>query len=128
MPPPPADIAPANRRWVEPPRTVRGRVGRWVLRLVGQIRRQYLSRLRPGYVRRSIARRRGACRQCGACCNLTFYCPLRTREGLCRWYRHRPRTCRDFPIDALDLWLTRVPCGYYFEAEPEAAERADSAG
>jgi hypothetical protein len=46
-------------------------------------------------------------------------------NGLCRIYERRTRTCRDFPIDALDLRLTRVPCGYYFEAKPEDTDGAD---
>jgi len=121
----PADIALVNREYAVEPKSLRSRAWRWMLRLVGQIRRQILCRLRPGYVADARRRRRGECRQCGSCCHLTFHCPLLTADGLCRHYHRRTLTCRDFPIDARDLRLTRVPCGYWFE--PEDADGADSA-
>ncbi|MFO8013204.1 MAG: hypothetical protein R6X20_07855 [Phycisphaerae bacterium] len=123
-----ADIAPVNRRYAEEPGGLTARVGRWFFRLAGQVRRQYLCRLRPGYVARARRRRRGDCRQCGSCCHLTFRCPFWRADGLCNIYDRRTRTCRDFPVDARDLRLTRVPCGYWFETEPEDADGADTAG
>jgi len=120
-----ADIALVNLDYADQPQGLVPRLWLWVLRLVGQIRRQVLCRLRPGYVSRARRLRRGECRQCGACCHLTFHCPLLTPDGLCRHYQKRTLTCRDFPIDALDLRLTRVPCGHWFEAED--ADGADSA-
>ena len=108
-------IAAVNRRFAEPPPTLAGLGLRWVSRLLGQARRQYLSRLRSGYVGALRARRLGECRRCGSCCDLTFHCPFLTREGPCRIYDRRPVTCRDFPIDALDLRLTRAPCGHDFD-------------
>jgi len=103
------------------------RAWRWTLRLAGQVRRQWLSRVRPGYVARMRALRMGSCRGCGSCCNLTFHCPFLTAECRCNRYERRTLTCRDFPIDALDLRLTRVPCGHYFVREPEEEDRANSA-
>jgi hypothetical protein len=100
---------------------------RYVLRLIGQVRRQYLSRVRPGYVARMRSRRLGKCRACGACCHLTFHCPFLTRDRLCDCYAKRSITCRDFPIDAMDLKLTCVPCGHYFAPRSEEEGRADSA-
>jgi len=123
-----ADIAPVNRPYAEPATGLAARAGRWATRLAGQLRRQALCRLRPGYVARARRRRRGECRQCGSCCHLTFRCPFRRSDGLCNIYERRPRTCRDFPVDELDLRLTRVPCGYWFEPEPEDADGADTAG
>jgi len=117
-------IAPVNRRFADPPAGPWKRLGRWVSRLAGQGRRQCLSRLRPGYVRRVRETRRGECRSCGSCCDLTFYCPFLNPEKTverCTHYEKRPRTCRDFPVDALDLRLTRAPCGYWFEGEGEKA-------
>ena len=117
-------IAPVNRRFVEPPAGAWKRIGRWFSRLAGQGRRQYLSRLRPGYVERDREVRRGECRSCGSCCDLTFHCPFLDPEKTlerCTHYEKRTRTCRDFPIDALDLRLTRVPCGYWFEGGGEKA-------
>jgi len=116
------NIAPVNRNYAAEPEGVHARLARWMSRLAGQARRQYLSHLRPGYVRRACETRRGMCRSCGACCDLTFHCPFLDRnetENRCTHYEKRPRTCRDFPIDALDLRLTRVPCGFRFEPERE---------
>jgi hypothetical protein len=118
-------VAPVNLAYVRPPRGASARIGLWLLRLAGQVRRQYLSRLRPGYVRRVRAERRGACRRCGSCCNLTFHCPYLSDETGCLHYEKRTLTCRDFPIDALDLRLTRVPCGHSFAEE---GSRANSSG
>ncbi len=65
------------------------RISVWILRLVGQARRQYLSRLRPGYVERARTERQGDCRRCGACCNLTFHCPFYNAATGCRIYEKR---------------------------------------
>jgi hypothetical protein len=104
-------VAQANRAFIDAP----SNITRWLSRLVGQARRQWLSRMRPRYVTEARRRRRGACRRCGSCCDLTFHCPFLTASGPCRIYKHRNVTCRDFPIDARDLELTQVPCGHYFD-------------
>jgi len=115
-------VAEVNRPHLTEPRGV-ARLGRWCLRFIGQVRRQYLSRLRPGYVRRARERRRGQCRFCGFCCDLTFHCPYLDKAQRCTHYEKRQLTCRDFPHDALDLRLTRVPCGFYFDEEGGASLR-----
>jgi hypothetical protein len=128
-------VAPPNQRYRRPPDSVPGLALRWLLRLAGQVRRQYLCRFRPDYVARAKAARRGQCRQCGACCDLTFHCPFLTSEYRCNRYDRRTQTCREFPIDARDLRLTRVPCGHYYDSPPpstgpygEDNARADSSG
>ena len=130
-------VAPPNQRYRRPPDDVPGLALRWLLRLAGQVRRQYLCRLRPDYVTRAKAARRGQCRQCGACCDLTFHCPFLTSDRRCNRYDRRTQTCREFPIDARDLRLTRVPCGHYYDSPPPSAggrtgpegkARADSSG
>jgi len=121
-------IAAVNREHAEAPSGAAARTWLWILRLVSQIRRQVLSRFRPAYVARMRRLRRGTCRNCGSCCNLTFRCPFLSSEKRCVIYDHRTLTCRNFPIDAKDLELTRVPCGHYFDAEPEEEDRANSPG
>lgn len=118
---PAADVAPVNRRFTDPPRGPFGRAKRWLARLAGQIRRQYLCRLRPGYVAEARARRQGECRKCGGCCNLTFHCPFLTEER-CRVYEKRSVTCRDFPLDAFDLELTQVACGHWFARQEKESD------
>ena len=113
-------IAPPNRRYAAEPVGWRPRLTRWCWRLLGQVRRQYLSRVRPGYVRRARELRRGECRFCGSCCDLTFHCWHLNEESRCDDYENRQLTCHDFPHDRLDLRLTQVPCGHFFDEMPEA--------
>jgi hypothetical protein len=120
-------VAEVNRPFIASPTCPMSRAWRWTMRLVGQVRRQYLSRLRPGYVARMRELRRGKCRCCGSCCDLTFHCPYLSPENSCKHYEKRTLTCRDFPLDALDLRLTRVPCGQYFAPVPGRDKRANSA-
>jgi len=100
--------------------------------LSGKIRRWYLCRFRPGYVRRQIARRRGECRKCGSCCALGYRCVFLNGANLCRIYDSRWRfiTCVKFPIDERDIRDVRlaagVDCGFYF-AEDEGPDSGKSA-
>ncbi|MBM4019624.1 MAG: hypothetical protein FJ288_15105 [Planctomycetes bacterium] len=121
-------VAPPNREFIQPPAHAPGVAWRWLLRLAGQVRRQYLCRVRPDYVARIRQDRRGQCRLCGSCCDLTFHCPFLMPDCMCERYEKRMRTCRAFPIDAVDLRLTRVPCGHYYDSAPEDKARADSSG
>ena len=54
-----------------------------------------------------LARRRGECNRCGACCMILFRCPfLGTDEAgqyTCRIYEQRFAQCRLFPLHAADL-------------------------
>ena len=94
------------------------------LRLLwGRPRRFYLNLIRPGYVRASLARRRGECRRCGACCQMGARCRHLDYDGdlaVCKRYeRWRTANCRNFPIDERDLADRDLvapdsPCGYYF--------------
>ncbi|MCX5653987.1 MAG: hypothetical protein NTY65_04980 [Planctomycetota bacterium] len=121
-------VAPVNVPYVRPPSNPPAVAWRWLIRLAGQLRRQYLCRLRPDYVAEAKAARRGQCRRCGSCCNLTFQCPFLDEGSLCKCYDKRTRSCQEFPIDARDLRLTRVPCGHYYDSPPEDMGRADSSG
>jgi len=120
-------IPDANRVHVRAPAHPFGVAWRYLLRSIGQIRRQYLTRFRADYVQRMKSARLGKCRACGSCCDLTFHCPFLTAEKRCDRYERRSQTCRDFPIDAMDLKLTCVPCGHYFAPRSEDKHRANSA-
>jgi Putative zinc- or iron-chelating domain len=88
----------------------------------GKMRRFYLAHFRPGYVRRSLARRVGHCNRTGACCHLMFTCPLldrRTEPVRCSIHEIKPKVCHLFPIDERDLRdrdlvSPDVPCGFSF--------------
>jgi hypothetical protein len=92
---------------------------RFVLHSSGKLRRIWLVHFRKGYVRRQISARQGACRQCGACCNLLFTCPMLTKLGRCLVYGTcRPQACKVFPIDQRDIDEVKfcgVQCGYRFK-------------
>lgn len=96
----------------------------------GKVRRFYLVHFRPGYVRRSLARRMGSCHRTGACCLLMFPCPALdklSRLPLCRIYSSRPRNCHNFPIDERDLRDRDLvnpwdPCGFSFLARDGRGE------
>lgn len=97
----------------------------------GKLRRAYLVYLRPGYVRESLKRRVGECARTGACCHLSFSCPMirwLERTPVCRIYEHRPRSCTTFPIDERDLrdrdiLFPEASCGFHF-LSPEDARQA----
>jgi hypothetical protein len=98
---------------------------RWRL-FRGKVRRFLLTTFRPGYVRQSLARRRGECDRSGACCQLAWLCPgLRMEQdgSSCRLYQvGRPAPCQVFPIDERDLAerdlvMPDRPCGFWFEPE-----------
>lgn len=94
----------------------------------GVFRRFYLNLFRPGYVRQSIATRKGECARCGACCHLTAKngCPSLGFEeaglSLCKIHgSFRMPNCVIFPVDARDIAdrdlvaPDTVKCGYRFE-------------
>jgi Fe-S-cluster containining protein len=69
-----------------------------------------------------LAKRRGECNRCGACCKILFRCPFlgTDEEGryTCRIYAMRFAQCRLFPLRAADLREVGDECSYSFEAEP----------
>jgi len=104
----------------------------------GKVRRFYLAHFRPGFVRESLARRRGQCDRTGACCHLMFTCPLLDRRSDpvgCSIHESKPTVCRLFPIDERDLFdrdilSPDVPCGYTFvpRDQVEAGRHAPAGG
>lgn len=64
-----------------------------------------------------VAKRRGECNRCGACCKILFRCPfLGTDEQgqySCRIYEKRFAQCRLFPLHAADL-LEVPECSFTF--------------
>ena len=69
-----------------------------------------------------LAKRRGECNRCGACCKILFRCPFlgTDAEGqyTCRIYEKRFAQCRLYPLHAADLRELEGQCSYSFEAEP----------
>ena len=94
---------------------------RFEFHLSGKLRRFYLVHCQKKYVQQQLFARQGACRQCGACCNLLFTCPMLTKQGRCLVYTTcRPQACKIFPIDQRDIDEVRLyggQCGYRFNSK-----------
>lgn len=94
------------------------RDSRFVVYASGKLRRFRLVHFEKGYVSRQLSVRQGTCRQCGACCNLLFTCPMLTKQGRCLVYGTcRPQACKVFPIDQRDIYEVELcgdRCGYRF--------------
>ena len=111
------------------------RLGTRLRLLWGKVRRLYLGKLRPAYVRQSAARRHGECRRCGACCKLGLRCRRLDEDATpatCVRHESRPMNCRVFPIDERDLAdrdlvCPDAPCGYCFDGLPAADDAGPAA-
>jgi len=99
----------------------------WLQLAVGKTRRALLTVFRRGFIREQLKYRRGACRQCGACCRLAFPCPFLNSKKLCVIYNLvRPAACKCFPIDPRDLKDVGGTCGFHFVGATEAAADAQA--
>lgn len=81
----------------------------------GKVRRFLIVHFTPGHVHRMLSRRRGACRRCGACCELLFRCPHLRGANACSIYISRYLQCRLFPLDERDVAEVTSGCGFWFE-------------
>ena len=92
----------------------------------GKIRRSFLVNFRKKRVEEKLARRRGACTRCGACCKLLFNCPAYDDSDgnpKCLIYNDRPGVCGLFPLDEKDLRerdfvMPGRKCGFTFADTP----------
>ena len=100
----------------------------------GSVRRLFVNVFRPGYVRASLAQRRGECRRCGACCQLVCRCCFfRDDDGIpsCAIYdRYRFPNCSSFPVDGhdladRDLISPDIPCGFWWPHSGKGTEHAN---
>ena len=94
----------------------------------GRPRRLYYNWFRKGFVDASMARRRGECKRCGACCQMGNRCRFLFYEnGLacCKIYDGRKSpNCQRFPmmeqdIADRDVILPEQGCGFTFENSRE---------
>ena len=81
----------------------------------GKVRRFLIVHFTPGHVHRMLSHRRGACRRCGACCELLFRCPHLRGANACSIYSSRYLQCRLFPLDDRDVAEVTSGCGFWFE-------------
>ena len=92
------------------------------LQLRGKTRRFVQSSLLRQDAEPLLAKRRGECNRCGACCKILFRCPFLGTDAdgqyTCRIYEKRFAQCRLYPLHAADLRELEGQCSYTFEAEP----------
>lgn len=87
------------------------------LKGIDSIRRTILYLLFPIYVRNSLGKRKGECKNCGKCCG---DCTCMDENNRCKIYNTRPEIfcLKEFPIDRLQLKLWGIKdCGYYWDKE-----------
>jgi hypothetical protein len=99
-------------------------IGNRLVLWFGVLRRFFLYVFNRKYVEQGIAKRKGNCARCGACCTLiTGNCVYLSFDSdgksLCRNYNaFRMPNCRIFPIDNNDIKdrdiVSKKPCGFYF--------------
>ena len=90
------------------------------LQLQGKIRRFFRSNVYTRDNEKLLAKRRGECTRCGACCKILLQCPfLHETDGeySCEIYGQHFAQCRIFPLVPQDLKEIDADCGYYFESE-----------
>jgi uncharacterized protein len=94
------------------------------LQVSGKIRRFVQANLLKQDNEALLARRKGECNRCGACCKILFRCPFLGTDAagqyVCRIYDYRFAQCRLFPLHARDLLELGEQCSYTFDVEPEA--------
>ena len=96
-------------------------------KLKGVFRRFFLNRFRREYVKNQMKLRKGACYQCGQCCQLAFRCAFLTNLGKCLIYHNgRPKQCKTFPIDERDLAEVDGECGYFFLDEQHSKSKSQN--
>jgi Fe-S-cluster containining protein len=89
----------------------------------GKIRRFLQAKILKEDTAPLLAKRKGECNRCGACCKIVFRCPFlgTDNEGqyICRIYEKRFEQCRLFPLHPQDLREVEE-CSYTFEDAPSA--------
>jgi Fe-S-cluster containining protein len=109
-------------------------VADWTLRtlqLRGKARRFVQASLLRQDPEPLLAKRKGDCNRCGACCKILFKCPFLGTDAdgqyTCRIYEKRFAQCRLYPLHAADLRELEGQCSYTFEAESSTGEPAPAA-
>lgn len=109
-------------------------LGEIALMCFGKVRRGLLVAFGRRRVEEKLARRRGACTRCGACCKILFNCPAYDdSDGVpkCLIYNDRPGVCGLFPLDENDLRERDIvmrgkKCGYWFTDDPAKQKPASA--
>ena len=90
------------------------------LQIRGKLRRFIRSNVYTEKNEELLARRRGECTRCGACCKILLKCPFLDEangEYSCSIYGQHFAQCQIFPLVPQDLKEIGEECGYYFEPQ-----------
>lgn len=97
---------------------IQGLAHRW-------LRRKYYRAFRPGYIKESIAKRKGRCNNCGCCILRIPKCKHFQAPNICLLWREKgwdalPQDCKNCPFDEKDKNPKfRDRCGFYWESKKE---------
>jgi uncharacterized protein len=86
---------------------------------IGKVRRFWLANINPSNNEQLLARRKGECNRCGACCKILLKCPFLIEKSetdfQCAIYGQHFNQCRIYPIVPKDLEEIEGTCSYTFE-------------
>jgi len=88
--------------------------------LQGKIRRFIQSNVYTRNNEQLLAKRRGECTRCGACCKILIRCPFLLEENgeySCSIHGRHFAQCQLYPLVPADLAEIDEECGYTFESE-----------
>jgi uncharacterized protein len=101
------------------------------LQVRGKLRRFVQAKFVKPNTDELLAKRKGDCNRCGACCKILFRCPFLATDAegqyTCRIYDNRFAQCRLFPLHAQDLKELGDQCSYTFEGSPQPQTQPISA-
>ena len=86
--------------------------------VAGKVRRFFRANIYTARNDELLAKRRGECTRCGACCKILVRCPFLIEEPgpsyKCAIYGEHFNQCRIYPLVPQDLQEIEEPCGYTF--------------
>ena len=86
--------------------------------VAGKVRRFFRANIYTAKNDELLAKRRGECTRCGACCKILVRCPFLIEEPgnsyKCGIYGEHFNQCRIYPLVPQDLQEIEEPCGYTF--------------
>jgi hypothetical protein len=103
-----------------PDRTMVENVRFRALQLHGKIRRFIRASVYTRENEALLAKRRGECTRCGACCKILIRCPFLLEEDgeySCSIHGRHFAQCQLFPLVPQDLKEIDEECGYEFESK-----------
>lgn len=95
----------------------KNKIIKFFLSALRHARRLFYMKFRKEFLRESIAKRKGECKQCGCCEDRATKCPhFKEDVRKCDLYPDFPPACKIYPFDEKDKnWFSREHCGFFWE-------------